>query len=201
MDNSNQDIKMRAFKVIIVGPQAVGKSSILFRLSESKFNTAYLSTVGIDFKTYTTQVADKLYSLQIWDTAGQEKFRALTSSYYKGSQGCICVFDLSEIGTLERCDYYINKALEENVPKECIFLVGNKTDIPHDGSEAARDLAQKYEINYDECSAKEGTKVVEIFDGLGAKLVKQFGGGGQEEGEELKPTVKVHEGKRNCCGR
>ena len=71
MDNSNQDIKVKAFKVILVGPQAVGKSSILFRLSESKFNTAYLSTVGIDFKTYTTQVGLLLYSLQIWDTAGQ----------------------------------------------------------------------------------------------------------------------------------
>lgn len=138
MDHSNQDIKMRAFKVIIVGPQAVGKSSILFRLSESKFNTAYLSTVGIDFKTYTTQVGEKLYSLQIWDTAGQEKFRALTSSYYKGSQGCICVFDLSELSTLERCDYYISKALEENVPKECIFLVGNKIDIPHEGTERGK---------------------------------------------------------------
>jgi Ras-related protein Rab-1A len=96
MDNSTQDIKMRAFKVIIVGPQAVGKSSILFRLSEAKFNTAYLSTVGIDFKTYATQVGDKQYSLQIWDTAGQEKFRSLTSTYYKGSQACICVFDLAD---------------------------------------------------------------------------------------------------------
>lgn len=148
MDNSNQDIKMRAFKVIIVGPQAVGKSSILFRLSESKFNTAYLSTVGIDFKTYTTQVADKLYSLQIWDTAGQEKFRALTSTYYKGSQACICVFDISDDTSLERCDYYLNKALEENVPKDCIYLVGNKNDIPHSDNEKGKELAAKYEVNY-----------------------------------------------------
>ena len=144
MDNSNQDIKMRAFKVILVGPQAVGKSSILFRLSESKFNTAYLSTVGIDFKTYSAQLEDKLYSLQIWDTAGQEKFRALTSTYYKGSQGCVCVFDLADPSTLERCDYYINKALEENVPKECIYLVGNKSDIPHEQAEAGKAFAQKY---------------------------------------------------------
>jgi len=56
MDDSHQEVKTRAFKVIIVGPQAVGKSSILYRLSESKFNTAYLSTVGIDFKTYTARV-------------------------------------------------------------------------------------------------------------------------------------------------
>ena len=71
MDESQGDIKGRAFKVIIVGPQAVGKSSILFRLSESKFNNAYFSTIGIDFKTYSTNINDKVYSLQIWDTAGQ----------------------------------------------------------------------------------------------------------------------------------
>ena len=95
MDESHGDIKARAFKVIIVGPQAVGKSSILFRLSESKFNNNYFSTIGIDFKTYSTTINDKMYSLQIWDTAGQEKFRALTSTYYKGSQGCVVVFDLA----------------------------------------------------------------------------------------------------------
>ena len=71
MDNSSQDFKSKAFKVIIVGPQAVGKSSILVRLSDSQFTTAYLSTVGIDFKTYTSHLQGKPYSLQIWDTAGQ----------------------------------------------------------------------------------------------------------------------------------
>ena len=86
--------------MIIVGPQAVGKSSILFRLSESTFNNAYTSTIGIDFKTYSTNVGDKSFSLQIWDTAGQEKFRALTGTYYKGSQGCVVVFDISDPSTV-----------------------------------------------------------------------------------------------------
>lgn len=102
MDNA-RDTRPKGFKVIIVGPQAVGKSSILFRLTEARFNPLYLATVGIDFKTYTTKIGDKSYSLQIWDTAGQEKFRALTSTYYKGSQGCVCVFDLSDLSTVERC--------------------------------------------------------------------------------------------------
>jgi small GTP-binding protein len=125
----NPDARTRAFKVIIVGPQAVGKSSILFRLSEARFDAAYLSTVGIDFKTYTTKVEDKSYSLQIWDTAGQEKFRALTSTYYKGSQACVCVFDLTDPVSLERCDFYLSKALEENIPRDCIYLIGNKSDL------------------------------------------------------------------------
>ena len=147
MDNSNQDIKGRAFKVIMVGPQAVGKTSMLHRLSEGKFNSAYMSTMGIDFKTYATQVRERPYSLQIWDTAGQEKFKALTSTYYKGSQGCVCVYDLADASSLDACHYYLTKAMEENIPQECIYLVGNKQDLPHSG-EQGQQLALKFEVNY-----------------------------------------------------
>ena len=91
---------MQSFKLILVGPQAVGKSSILNRLIETKFSTSYMSTIGVDFKTYEVNVADKMYALQIWDTAGQEKFRALTGNYYKGAHGCVCVFDLADQSTL-----------------------------------------------------------------------------------------------------
>lgn len=103
MNDSQSDLKMKAFKVILVGPQAVGKSSILCRLSETHFNSNYLSTVGIDFKTYQVEVNEQNYSLQIWDTAGQEKFRSLTSTYYKGSQACVCVYDLSAPESLPKC--------------------------------------------------------------------------------------------------
>jgi small GTP-binding protein len=91
-----------------------------------------------------TQVDDKDISLQIWDTAGQEKFRSLTSTYYKGSQGCICVFDLSNDASLDSCDYYINKAMDENIPKKCIYLIGNKSDMGNADNEKARAIANKY---------------------------------------------------------
>ena len=61
-------------------------------------------------------------------------------------------------------------------------------------------MAEKYEINYDECSAKEGTHIIEIFDNLGQKLVNRFGGESNEDGEELKPRVSIKEGRRGCCG-
>ncbi len=115
--------------------------------------------MGIDFKTYSTTIDEKPYNLQIWDTAGQEKFRALTSTYYKGSQGCVCVFDLSDESTIERCDYYLSKAQEENIPKECIFLIGNKSDIEQNSADKGKHLAGRYEVNYEECSAKEGNGV------------------------------------------
>ena len=107
---------MKGFKIILVGPQAVGKSSILSRLIETKFTTNYMSTIGVDFKTYQVNVAEQMYAIQIWDTAGQEKFRSLTSNYYKGANGCICVFDLSDPSTLPKCEYYIEKAMEEGIP-------------------------------------------------------------------------------------
>ncbi len=97
--------------MILVGAQSVGKSSILNRLSDGRFSNNYTPTIGIDFKTYGVDIGSRVYSLQIWDTAGQEKFRALTSSYYKGAHGCVCVFDLADLQTLEKCDYYVEKAL------------------------------------------------------------------------------------------
>lgn len=143
-----------------------------------------MSTIGIDFKTYNIEIESNVYSLQIWDTAGQEKFRALTSTYYKGSQGCVCVFDLSDITSLEKCEYYLNKAIEENIPRECIYLVGNKKDILKNLTvEEGRSLAERFEINYEECSALDGTNISDIFDRLGHKMIGCYGMEIVEEGE------------------
>ena len=113
-------------------------------------------------------LGNKIYSLQIWDTAGQEKFRALTSSYYKGAHACVCVFDLSVPETLTKCEYYIDKALEEEIEKECIVLVGNKGDIEgcEENQKAGEEFAEKFGIKYKTVSAKEGTNVIEVFNAV-----------------------------------
>ena len=71
MDDSTQEIGVKAFKVILVGAQSVGKSSLLCQLINSQFPTSYQATVGIDYHTYNTNINGKSYSLQVWDTAGQ----------------------------------------------------------------------------------------------------------------------------------
>lgn len=129
MDDTTQDIHLKAFKIILVGTQAVGKSSILCRLINTKFPAAYQATVGIDYYTHTAMVDNKSYSLQIWDTAGQEKFRALTSAYFKNCSACVCVYDLGDKDSVEKADYYLGKAAEEKIPESCTFLVGNKSDL------------------------------------------------------------------------
>lgn len=86
----------KPYKIILVGSQAVGKSSLLHRIIESKFDLNYTPTIGVDFKTLSVPVGQKQVVLQIWDTAGQEKFKALTGTYFRGSQGCICVYDIND---------------------------------------------------------------------------------------------------------
>ena len=85
------------------------------------------------------------------------------------------MFDLAEEGSVERCDYYLNKALEEGIHKECIFLVGNKKDVEHGEPEKAREMAKRYEVQYEECSAKENEGVVELFNKLAGHLAKLHG--------------------------
>lgn len=85
----------RPYKIILVGSQAVGKSSLLHRIIDSKFDENYTTTIGVDFKTIVVPVSNKQIGLQIWDTAGQEKFKALTETYFRGAHGCICVFDIN----------------------------------------------------------------------------------------------------------
>ncbi len=96
MDDTDQEIKVKAFKIILVGTQSVGKSSILSQLINSNFPTNYQATIGIDYHTHAVKVGNVSYSLQIWDTAGQEKFRSLTTTYYKNSNACFCIYDLED---------------------------------------------------------------------------------------------------------
>ena len=83
-------------KVIVVGDMAVGKSNLLLRFCDDIYKQNYLATMGIDFRTKIIRFNDKSLRLQIWDTAGQDKFRTITQSYYKGASGVILVYSISD---------------------------------------------------------------------------------------------------------
>lgn len=89
------------FKIVLVGNQAVGKSSIFARFNDKKFADTYLTTVGVDFRFQVLDVDGSQCKLQIWDTAGQERFRAITSAYYKGSHAVLMVYDLTDNSSFE----------------------------------------------------------------------------------------------------
>jgi small GTP-binding protein len=118
------------FKYIIVGSSGVGKTAILLRFCDSKFNDTHLVTIGVDFKTKFLCVGNSITKLQIWDTAGQEKFKSITRSYYKNSHACLAVYDVTNRDSFnlikEYVEYYKTES-ESRIPSN-IVLVGNKCD-------------------------------------------------------------------------
>jgi small GTP-binding protein len=84
------------FKTLLIGNSSVGKSSLLLRFSDNLFQESFYPTIGVDFKIRTFEHEGSVVKLQMWDTAGQEKFKTITSAYYKGAQGIILVFDLCD---------------------------------------------------------------------------------------------------------
>ncbi|CAF5125863.1 unnamed protein product, partial [Rotaria magnacalcarata] len=116
-------------KLIVVGDAGVGKSSILSRFADNTFDESYLATIGVDFKISKIERNGITIKLQIWDTAGQERFRTIMSSHYRGAQGFIIVYDVTNAQSFENIKAWldsIDRNANENAKK---LLVGNKCDL------------------------------------------------------------------------
>ena len=160
------------FKLIIIGDTGTGKSCIVKQFTEPNysFENIHDITIGVDFSTKITDIKidNKTYKVktQIWDTAGQEVFRSITSSYYRNSAAILLVFDLSNRYSFLKLDYWseqINKNANHNPP---IFLVGNKSDLLNRrvATSEAVSFAQNNNMIYIETSAKDNDKVNSLFD-------------------------------------
>ena len=149
-----------------MGDAGVGKSSIILRYTKNEFNSQMVSSIGVDFKTKDIIVNNKKVKLQLWDTAGHERFRTITTSYYRGAHGIATVFDLTNRESFEHVEKWleeINKYAKENVMR---FLIGNKSDLANERQvsyEEVRALANKLNIYYVETSAKNNVNVSDFF--------------------------------------
>ncbi|XP_073916647.1 ras-related protein Rab-36 isoform X2 [Castor canadensis] len=123
-------IGLKISKVVVVGDLYVGKTSLIHRFCKNVFDRDYKATIGVDFEIERFEIAGIPYSLQIWDTAGQEKFKCIASAYYRGAQVIITAFDLTDVKTLDHTRQWLEDALRENEAGSCfIFLVGTKKDL------------------------------------------------------------------------
>ena len=93
---TNQSGYDYVFKILLIGNSGVGKSSLIVRFSDDQFTDTHMPTIGVDFKLKTLEVDSKVCKLQIWDTAGQDRFKTITQSYYKGSHGVIITYDITD---------------------------------------------------------------------------------------------------------
>ena len=166
-----EDIKKKdeifySVKFIIIGNQSVGKTNIVHRFATGQFNEAYSATIGMDFLTYNIKLDDNLFHLQLWDTAGSERFRSVSKGYYKNSACAIIVYDITEKKSflsikkwIEDCKTYSNNNLH-------LVLVGNKNDLNDSRQvteEEGETLALEYGMSFFESSALNGKNINEIF--------------------------------------
>jgi Ras-related protein Rab-1A len=175
--NSSADYDL-LLKLLFTGDSGVGKSSLRMRYADDTFNTSYISTIGVDFKIRTISVHDKKIKLQIWDTSGPERFRTITSAYYRGAHGIIVVFDVMDISSFNNVNLWLQD-IERYSNESCkLILVGNKIDCirynysssPVPGvrqvtREMALQLCESYShpLPYCETSAATGEGVEEAF--------------------------------------
>ena len=121
--------KLRKYKLVFIGDQAVGKTSIISRFQFDTFDDHYQTTIGIDFVSKTVPVDDGTVRLQLWDTAGQERFRSLIPSYIRDSHVAVVVFDITNRESFESTSKWIADVRAQRGNDVVIVLVGNKTDL------------------------------------------------------------------------
>ncbi|CAF2461420.1 unnamed protein product [Rotaria sp. Silwood2] len=168
----------RPYKILFIGDSAVGKTSLMFRFADNTFTESFTPTIGIDFKVKTILFRDKLIRLQLWDTAGQEKFYNITRSYYRNADAIILVYDRTVASSFQNVSRWM-KNIDENAPDDVMrILVGNKSDLHHTiviSSQDGKKLAAKYNVDYFETSAKSDTNanVSRMFYTLTEKILEQ----------------------------
>ena len=165
------------FKILIIGDSGVGKTALLLRYTEGVFNPEFHSTIGVDFKINTVDIDGKLVKMQLWDTAGQDRFRNIVASYYRGAHGVILVYDVTNEDSFSNVRSWVNETkthLQDHVPK---LLVGNKVDEPSRviSPENGQSLASQLGMEWIETSAKSEFHVKEAFENMARTIISKAG--------------------------
>jgi small GTP-binding protein len=155
------------FKVSVAGDEAVGKTSLIRRYCEGKFEQSRVATIGVDFQTKIVELASGSVKLSIWDMAGQARFEVVRTGMYRGSRAAALVFDLSNPETLAHLPAWHAEALA-NAKGVRVVVVGNKLDLAPGSRGAGKSFADSVGAPYVETSAQSGEGVAEMFLALAA---------------------------------
>ena len=195
------------FKILLIGNSGVGKSSLLFRFSENIWEKEFIPTIGVDFvsniniikkqKLKSIEVDGKKVKLQIWDTAGQERFKNIQASYYKGANGILVVYDITNKESFEHVNSWLIE-IEKNGNKNVFkILIGNKNDLEEQRAvtkEQGEEFASINGMDFFETSAKTAYQVQEAFIQLTKDIMKNVS---KEKNTEMKKSIKLKPGNSN----
>ena len=193
-------------KVILVGDSGVGKTSIINRYLDT-FDPNEKTTIGASFSSKITIIDGYKISFDIWDTAGEERFRSVNSIFYKEAYVCLIVYDITKENTFQSIKKFWYNSVKENANKELTFgIAGNKIDLyskEEVNEKEVKEFCKEINALFFKTSAKENTFIDEIFIGLGKKFIHS------DNFKSLKPkyidndnSIKIKANKntkKNCC--
>lgn len=164
------------FKYIIIGDTGVGKSCLLLQFTDKRFRTDHDLTIGVEFGARLITIDNKQIKLQIWDTAGQESFRSITRSYYRGASGALLVYDISRRDTFNHLTRWLEEARQNANANMVIMLIGNKCDLERRevSYEEGAQFAREHGLIFSETSAKTAQNVEEAFIQTARKIYENI---------------------------
>jgi len=153
-------------KLFFLGASEVGKSSLVMRFCEDRFEDNFMVTIGVDCKSKYIDRSGWRLKLQVWDTAGHERFRTITPAYYRGAMGVIITYDVTSRESFDHVEFWVQQLNEHGDASVQRVLVGNKTDLADARkvtTEEGELLASKFGMAFFETSARTGERVEDTF--------------------------------------
>jgi small GTP-binding protein len=162
----NKDKIFYSVKIIIIGDQNVGKTNIIHRFTDGEFSNQYMITIGMDYISHNIKINKNIFHLQLWDTAGSERFRSITKGYFSNSACAIIVYDITNEKSFDSIKEWVNECKLYTNKNIHLVLVGNKNDLKEQRKiekEQGEELAKEYDMKFFEASALTGDNIEEIF--------------------------------------
>ena len=170
--DDNYDLTL---KILIVGDSGVGKTNFILRFLNNEFNQNYMSTAGIDLKSGSIVIKNKKIRIQIWDTAGQEKYKAITKNLFLKVMGALIVYDITNENSFYNLQSWVSMVKEECGKHMQIVIVGNKSDLDSKraiSKEEVLNYAKEQKVEYIETSSKTGENIIKAITLLSEQILE-----------------------------
>ncbi|MFX0132792.1 MAG: Rab family GTPase [Candidatus Hodarchaeota archaeon] len=165
------------YKIIIVGNEGVGKTSIIQKFSKDRFESKYKPTLGLDLVKYSYSYdLNTNLAFTAWDISGKKSFKTLRKSYYPNTEAFLIIYDITQLESFQEVEEWMNEIRQYGKKDSIFILVGNKIDLENDriiNLEDGKDKASKYKFEFFETSAKTGQNISELFNFLGKKIIEK----------------------------
>ena len=198
---NNQSVVYNSYKVLLLGNSYVGKTCILLRFSEDIFKENYDVTIGLNYRIKSMTIENNPIKMQIWDTSGEEKFKAIAKNFYRGAHGVLLVYDVCQKNSFLDVKSWIEQIIENADNDDIVMILcGNKCDNEKErkiSKEEGGNLAKNYGIPFFECSAKNNFNINEIFETMAQKIYTKVGNRQSSSVKLTSNSIKKKIGK--CC--